>query len=85
MGDSDYVQLPNYLSYRFVSNFTIHGAIATAVNANVVIGVIGGSTMCSYSCTSPPVFDEVPLADTFNAIDANLSAALYNAQKLGAQ
>lgn len=63
----------------------MQGAIATAVNTNVVNGLIVGSTMCSYSCTKPPVFDELAFGDTFNAIAANLSTALYKAQKFGAQ
>lgn len=78
--------MDEYLSYRLVNSFTMQGAIATAVSTNVVIGLILGRTMCSYSCTNPPVFDEcVTFVDTFNTIDINLSAALYNAQKLGAQ
>lgn len=77
--------LIKYLSYRLTSNVTMQGSIVVAVSKNVVIGVIVGNTMCSYSCTRPPVFDEDMFGDTFNAIDANLSAALYSAQKLGAQ
>lgn len=55
--------------------FRIHGIIATKVIMKVVIGWISGKTWWLYSCTNPPVFEELFVA-FFVTITAALSAIL---------
>lgn len=63
------------LSYFSKKSFATHGSMAIAVIMKVVLGLIAGNQLCSYSWTKPPVFD-FPEDLTPNIIEPALSAML---------